>query len=105
MSGEPLLRATALVATAKPSPYLKQLCRHFGHRNEVSFDDQHGSIRLSSGLCTLEARPPDRLLLEASAVDAESLGRLTAVIGSHLERFGARDGLLVSWSGPAAAER
>ena len=35
----------AHVATAKPGPYMKQLCRHFGHRNEVTFDDERGEIR------------------------------------------------------------
>ena len=93
-----MLTSTAQVATAKPTPYMKQLCKHFGHKNEVTFDDVRGEIHLSSGVCTLDASPPAQLALTATAADAESLERLTHVIGSHLERFGTRDELAVSWT-------
>ena len=99
-----MLTSTAQVATAKPSPYMKQLCKHFGHKNEVTFDDASGEIRLSSGVCTLDASAPAQLALTATATDAESLERLTSVIGGHLERFGGSDELAVSWSAAQAAE-
>ena len=98
-----MLTSTAQVATAKPGPYMKQLCRHFGHRNEVTFDDEHGEIHLPSGVCALDATAPATLSLTATAADAESLEQLERVIGVHLERFGSRDELSVSWSQPAAA--
>jgi len=97
------LSSIGLVATTKPAPYMKQLCRHFGHRNEVSFDDRSGTIQLSSGTCRLDASAPAQLVLEATAADAESLARLCDVIGGHLERFGSRDELAVSWSAATAA--
>ncbi len=90
--------ATAHVATAKPGPYMKQLCRHFGHRNEVSFDDERGEIHLPSGVCSLDATGEGVLVLTATSADAESLEALSRVIGIHLERFGAGDELAVSWS-------
>ena len=31
-----MLTSTAQVATAKPSPYMKQLCKHFGHTDAIS---------------------------------------------------------------------
>jgi uncharacterized protein len=64
--------STAHLATAKPTPYMKQLCKHFGHKNEVSFDDVRGEIQLSSGVCTLDASAPAQLALTAKAADAES---------------------------------
>jgi hypothetical protein len=96
--------STAQVATEKPMPYMKQLCKHFGHKNEVSFDDIRGEIHLSSGVCRLDASAPSQLELSATAGDTESLEQLTRVIGGHLERFGSRDELAVSWSAaqPAA---
>jgi len=97
-----MLSSSALVATVKPGPYLKQLCRHFGHHNEVSFDDRSGEIRLSSGVCSLDASAPAQLALIATAADLESLETLQRVIGGHLERFGSKDELVVSWSAPAA---
>ncbi|HXR13330.1 MAG TPA: DUF2218 domain-containing protein [Solirubrobacteraceae bacterium] len=99
-----MLTSTAQVATAKPGPYMKQLCKHFGHKNEVTFDDSRGEIHLSSGVCALDASAPAALGLRATAADAESLERLTGVIGGHLERFGSRDELSVSWSPPQPAQ-
>ena len=90
--------SVARVATSKPSPYLKQLCRHFGHRNEVTFDDDHGEIRLSSGVCRLEVTGADELTLTATATETESLEALERVIAIHLERFGSRDELSVAWT-------
>src|ERR1039458_6109628 len=72
----------------RPGPYLKQLCRHFGHRNEVSFDDRSGEIRLPSGVCSLDASAPSQLALIAAAADQESLETLQRVIGGDLERVG-----------------
>ena len=99
-----MLTSTAHVATAKPGPYLKQLCRHFGHRNEVAFDDSSGEIHLASGVCSLDARAAAQLELTATAADAESLAALQRTIGGHLERFGSKDELVVSWSGAVPAE-
>ena len=90
--------ATAHVATTKPGPYMKQLCRHFGHKNEVTFDDEHGEIHLASGVCTLDATGSDVLVLSATSDDDETLETLERVIGGHLERFSGDDRLSVSWA-------
>ena len=86
-----------LVATSKPSPYLKQLCRHFGHKVEVSFNNEHGAIAFAFGDCELE-RAEGGLLLRARAGSEEDLRRVEHVVGSHLARFGRRDELEVSWA-------
>ena len=40
--------------------------------------------------------------MEAIAVDVEALAVVEDVLGRHLERFGARRELTVSWQRPAA---
>ena len=92
-----MVRSQASVATTKPAPYMKQLCKHFGHKVETTFDDERGTIRMPMGLCELDATAPDSLHLKLSAEDAEQLARLEQVVGSHLERFGRRDELAVSF--------
>lgn len=87
----------ASVATEKPTPYMKQLCKHFGHKVEVAFDDDRGTIVLAMGRCELDATQPGVLNMRVQAEDAESLARTQQVVGSHLERFGRRDELSVSW--------
>jgi uncharacterized protein len=88
----------ASVATEKPTPYMKQLCKHFGPTVEVAFDDERGTIVLAMGRCELDATHAGVLRMRAQAADAESLARTEQVVGSHLERFGRRDELSVSWS-------
>ena len=84
------------MATDKPVAYMRQLCKHFGHKVDASFGDDTGYIQFEFGRC--ELRTEDRTLaLDVSAADADSHERMENVIGSHLERFGRRDGLSVAW--------
>jgi hypothetical protein len=91
------LSSAADVTAAKPVAYMRQLCKHFGHKNEASLGDTSGQIRFDYGRCELSAGD-GVLSLRVIANEAESLERLEHVIGSHLERFGRRDGLTVSWA-------
>jgi hypothetical protein len=86
------------VATDKPVAYMRQLCKHFGHKVDASFGEDSGYIQFEFGRCELHAAE-HALKLEVSATDAESHERMERVIGSHLERFGRRDELSVSWDG------
>lgn len=90
------IRSHAEVATEKPVPYMRQLCKHFGHRTDASFGEDSGFIQFEFGRCELHARN-GTLALEVSAPDPESHERMERVVGSHLERFGRRDGLSVEW--------
>jgi hypothetical protein len=91
------LTSAASVATDKPVPYMRQLCKHFGHKVDASFDDDSGYIQFEFGRCDLRAR--DGVLdLTVSAADEDGRERMRMVVGSHLERFGRRDGLTVTWS-------
>jgi len=92
------IRSSAEVATDKPVAYMRQLCKHFGHKVDASFDDDSGYIQFDFGRCELHASDAT-LRLEVSAADAESHERMERVIGSHLERFGRRDELSVAWDG------
>jgi uncharacterized protein len=91
--------ATASVATSTPARYAKQLGSHFGRRCEVREEAGGTLIVFPDGDCL--ARPGDDVLeLRVTAPDQERLDRLTAVVGSHLERFGQRNELSVSWRRP-----
>lgn len=90
----------ARVPTSRSSIYLKQLCRHFGHRLPAEVTGELGQIAFPYGSCELRAEP-DELVLRVRAEDEEALARLEDVVGRHLERFGHREELKVSWSPPA----
>ena len=92
------ITSRAEVATEKPVAYMRQLCKHIGHKVDASFGDDSGYIQFEFGRCELQTS--DRVLnIEVSANDAESHERMERVIGSHLERFGRRDELSVTWDG------
>jgi uncharacterized protein len=91
-----LLTARADVATDAPQRYAKQLVSHLGRRvpfttdgdrSTARFGDGTGSVVVGDGVLTLLAEAPD----------AETLDRVQQVLGSHLERFGQRNELVVTW--------
>lgn len=116
--------AEARVETERPGRYLVQLCKHFankgrhlGHRPRahagedaealrdmravaeqarVTWSETEGEVGLPWGRITLRATL-STLTLRAEAVDRENLGRLQDLVTGHVERFGRRDGLQVSW--------
>jgi uncharacterized protein len=91
--------ATAAVATATPVRYAKQLASHFGRRCEVVEETDGVRIVFGDGDCLVRARE-DVLDLRVSAPSQPEVDRLTQVVGSHLERFGQRNELQVSWQQP-----
>ncbi len=90
------MRSTTTIVTPNASVYLKQLCRHFGHRVETTFDDHAGRIIFAFGECELHASG-DGLELTAIAENREARERVESVVGSHLERFAFREELRVTW--------
>jgi hypothetical protein len=91
------LSSHADVPTDAPARYAKQLVSHLGRK--VPFTEEaDGAWTITVG----DARGRiavgvDVLSLHVEASDAETLDRLEHALGSHLERFGARAGLTVTW--------
>ncbi|QUW85495.1 DUF2218 domain-containing protein (plasmid) [Streptomyces mirabilis] len=116
--------AEARVETERPSRYLVQLCKHFdnkgrqlGHRPrahnggdaqalremqavaaqaQVEWSETRGTVSLPWGRCALQA-DPGALTVHVEAVDEENLGRLQDLVSGHIERFGRREQLEVTW--------
>src|ERR1700694_3587778 len=72
---------------------------HLGRKNTVETvggERQGGRLVFAYGTGTV--RPEDNhLVLEAAAEDPDSLAHVEDVLGSHLERFGAKRELVVTW--------
>jgi len=94
-----MVTSTAVVPTDSAARYAKQLLAHLGRKagvEPVEGDPDAGVLHLSAGTGVVRPRA-DHLLLEASAADADSLAAVEDVLGRHLERFGARRELTVTW--------
>ena len=101
-----LLLSTAVVPTDAAARYAKQLLAHLGRKagvEPVDGEPDGGRLTLSAGTGIVRPRA-DHLVMEAIAGDEESLAVVEDVLGRHLERFGARRELIVSWQRAAPAE-
>jgi len=63
-------------------------------------DDHYGHADFGWGSCTFHAQP-EGLALHLQARDAVMLERAQQALSSHLEQFGRRDNLTVTWTAPA----
>lgn len=94
-----MVTSRARVETDAAARYAKQLLSHIGRKagvEPVEGEPDGGLLRVSAGTGVVRPRA-DHLLLEASAADAEALAQVEDVLGRHLERFGARRELVVTW--------
>jgi len=95
------MSAHAEVSTDRAHRYVKQLVSHLERHCTVEHDTHSTRITLPSdhgtGRCLLRPQT-DRLTIVAEADNDEDLEHLQHVIASHLERFGQRDNLNVTWT-------
>ncbi len=119
-----MLSAEAHVATDRPEPVSHPALQalrpkgpsphspspaHLGHGGQtpsewqavagqarVDWSETEGSVSLPWGTLTLRAAP-GALQLRVQAAREEHLRRLEELVAGHVERFGRRDGLHVSW--------
>ena len=89
--------ATSRVATERGERYRKQLASHFGNKIEVVEEPAGAVLRWGFGGSTTLTVEAGALVMRADAEDAEALDRVKDVTGRHLERFGEKDGLAVTW--------
>jgi len=95
-----MMMSTAVVVTDASPRYAKQLLSHLGRKVTVEplADQPAPAGRLVFAYGTGTVVPGDgALVLQAAAADAESLARVKDVMQRHLEKFGARRELVVSW--------
>ena len=90
------LTARADVPTETPERYAKQLVSHLGRRTSWVTDGDTSSAEIAGGTGRVVVGDA-ALVLIAEAPDVESLARVQHVLGSHLERFGQRNELAVTW--------
>lgn len=88
--------ARAQVATTSADRYAKQLSSHLGRHGELREVSDGTVVVLANGECRLVSQP-ESLELYASAPTQEDLERVMEIVGKHLERFGQRNELTVTW--------
>lgn len=97
-----MIRTTADVLTDAPARYAKQLAAHLGRRliaeeTPVGPRVTMEEVELGRASCLMDTSATDVLHLEVEGDGQAAVDRLAQVVGSHLERFGERAGLVVEW--------
>jgi hypothetical protein len=91
------LISTARVAIERPERWAKQLVSHLGHKAEVTETEQGSKLTLTVGI-GLVSVADGCVVLEAEALDEESLAKVENVLGGHLERFAHEQEIKVIWT-------
>ena len=95
----PTLASEARVATAMPSRYLTQFCKHFQNKLPVAIEERHGRIEFAAGICELDvAASPDTLTLRVTAGNGTALATLEEVVARYLKRFAFRGEPDIRWT-------
>lgn len=90
------LTSRADVRTEAPARYAKQLTAHLGRKLRVQPEEEGTRIIFPEGDCLMVVAD-GVLRLRAAATSTRALAHVEEVVGRHLERFGARAGLVVTW--------
>lgn len=88
----------ALVPTAHASRYLQQLCKHWSHKFEVSFDATQGTVPFPEGRKVDFHADETTLTLDVTAEDEAGVARMEEVVANHLVRFAFREELVIEWN-------
>lgn len=91
-----------IVTTEHGSRYLQQLCKHWSHKFETTFDPARGTVTMPEARLELEAGAND-LRLELESANAEGLPHLCDVVAEHIRRFAFREELVFDWHPKADA--
>ena len=89
--------AEAHVATENASRYLQQLCKHWSHKFETTFDPQNGVIRFDAERNLALTAGASEIHLTLTTADEATLVRMQEVVAEHLQRFAFREELAVNW--------
>jgi hypothetical protein len=87
--------------TASASRYLQQLCKHWSHKADCTFDAESGQIHFDNGNSVSMTAADQSLEIIASVSPDGDLEHWADVIEKHLVRFAFREELVVTWGNPA----
>ena len=90
------LTSTATIATAEPARIILRLCKHWGHKFDVAYDDVQGRVDLPMGLCLMQAVEGQLRFRLEGAPDAD-LDRFEQVVAEHAQRMARGEAYVWDW--------
>lgn len=83
-----MFQTRTTLETPNAGRYITRLCKHWGHKFAVDFDEQRGHIDFGGSSCDLQASDTALHILVV-APEAE-LDEMEVVVADHLQRFAPR---------------
>ena len=88
--------SSAKVVTPNASALIRRLCKHWGHKFPVTYDEEHGDVSLSKGRCLMRVLDGG-LDVRLDAASDEDVEHLERVVGEHLQRMAGKEKLEFAW--------
>jgi hypothetical protein len=90
-------KSVACVQTENANRYLQQLCKHWSHKFEVTFDAGKGTIPFRPDASLDLIADGTTLTMTLTVGEDDDLTRMEGVVDDHLERFAFREELAIDW--------
>ena len=88
--------ATATITTVEPARIILRLCKHWGHKFPVSYDDTQGRVELSNALLLMRAGE-GQLIFRIEAPPDADIARLEQVVADHAQRMARGETYTWQW--------
>ena len=92
---------TATITTVEPVRIILRLCKHWGHKLPVSYDDTQGRVELPSALLLMRAGD-GQLNFRVEAQPDADIARLEQVVADHAQRMARDETYTWDWQRSAA---
>lgn len=86
----------ATITTIEPARIILRLCKHWGHKFPVSYDDVQGRIELPMGLCLLTAGEGN-LTVRLEGQPEADMQRFEEVVADHAQRMARNETYNWAW--------
>lgn len=85
-----MTRLTGTFETAHASKYHQQLCKHFAHKVDATYDENSGNVMLPCGNAEMVATEAG-LTVSIALIADDKVDQGKHVIDSHLQKFAFRE--------------
>jgi hypothetical protein len=93
--------ATATITTAEPARIILRLCKHWGHKFTVSYDDAQGRIEFPEAQCLMSAGD-GQLTFRIEVQPQADIAQLEQVVADHAQRMARGETYVWNWQRAAA---
>lgn len=91
-----MIKESTRIDSEHADKYLVTLCRHFGRKVPATWNENSGLVTFPRGKAEF-ALCESSLTIICEADSEEKLGKVKAIISSHVDMFSRRETLALNW--------